>query len=226
MTSPGRPPATAAAVAPYGQPVPPPPAAYPLEEPPSASNERLAYAGICLVTGVVAALPAAWLWISLADPPSARLTDAGLKFGESDFDHVTTITLWFAVVGFGFGLVLGLVAALFGRRHGLVAVLTILAATWVGASMTVWFGVHVFGPDHPIDFVALFNGTTEQRTQMLQGFQKRELLVSTVRLSSPLGLLGWPMGGMAGALVSATFWPQRIKVPRQTVQITPQMPLS
>ena len=75
---------------------------------------------------------------------------------------------------------MGLVAALLGRRHGVVAVLAILVMSWVAATMTAWFGVHVFGPDHPIDFVALFNASTKERTRMLADFAQGDLLVSSV----------------------------------------------
>ncbi len=221
MTSSGQPPTTA--------PVEPPPSpmsasdrpTFDVEGPASSGPERLVYGGICLVSGVVAALPAAWIWTSLADPPSARLTSSGLKFGEASFDQVSGITLWFVVVSFGFGVVLGFGAALFGRRHGFVTVVAVLLMSWVGATLMLWFGVHVFGPDHPVDFVALFNGTPTQRTAMLSDFQNGDLLVSSVRLSSPIGLLAWPMGGMVGTLGGASLWPRSTKTPWSDSAVTP-----
>jgi hypothetical protein len=211
---------------PYGSPLPPPGSPYPVEDPGSTLAERLRYAAICIAVAFLASVPAAWLWIKLADPPSARLTGSGLQFGETSFDQVSTITLWFAVVGFGFALVLGFVAAVLGRRHGVVAVLTILVASWVGVSMTLWFGVHVFGPDHPIDFVALFNGSTAQRSAMLKGFDNGDVLVSTVQLASPVGLLGWPVGAMLGALAGVTMWPHTVKAGEETAAMPPATPPS
>jgi hypothetical protein len=184
----------------------------------------MVYVACCVAAGVVASLPAAWLWITVADPPSAELSANGLKFGESSFDHVSAITLWFFLLGLGIGLVLGLVAALMGRRHGWVTVVAIVLMTWVGASLTVWWGVHLIGPDHPIDFVALFNGTTQQRAEMLKGLKPGDELVSTVALSTPVALLGWPMGGMVGALLGASMWPTEAKAPRQDVQMSPSVP--
>jgi hypothetical protein len=198
--------------------------AHPVEQPASSTTERMVYVACCVAGGVLASLVAAWLWIELADPPSARLTANGLDFGEESFDHVTAITLWFFVIGIGFGLVLGLVAALMGRRHGWVTVLAVLLMTWVGGSLTLWCGIHLFGPDHPIDFVALFNGTTEQRTAMLKDFGPGDELVSTVALSTPIALLGWPIGGMVGTLLGASVWPTATKAPRQDVQMSPSVP--
>lgn len=232
MTDPGQPPPPSAqsfpAARPYG---PPSPFDHtlPYEEPGSTGAERLVFVAICLVAAVVVALPAARLWISLADPPSAKLTDTGLIFGETGFDHITAITLWFVVIGFVFGLVMGLAAALLGRRHGVVMVIAVLLMSWVAASMTAWFGVHLFGPDHPIDFVVLYNGTPKQRTTMLEGFSAGDQLVSSVALTSYIGLVAWPLGAMLGTLIGASLWPRQIKAPNpdpQGSQITAQMPSS
>ena len=92
--------------------------------------------------------------------------------------------------------------------------------------MTLWFGVHVFGPDHPIDFVALFNGSTAQRSAMLKGFDNGDVLVSTVQLASPVGLLGWPVGAMLGALAGVTMWPHTVKAEEQTAAMPPATPPS
>jgi hypothetical protein len=101
--------------------------------------------------------------------------------------------------------------------------------SWVAATMTAWFGVHVFGPDHPIDFVALFNASAKERTRMLADFAKGDLLVSSVRLTSPIGLLAWPLGAMLGTLAGASLWPRSQKAPRRTdepAQMSAQMPSS
>lgn len=209
MTTPGQQPAPVPAY-----PVaPPPPEGDEVEGPPSSSVERLVFFAICLVVGATAALPAGWLWVALADPPSTRLTTSGLEFGELAFDHVSAITFWFVAVGFAFGLVLGLVAALLGRRHGIVTVLAILVMCWIGTTLTLWCGVHLFGPDHPVDFVALFDATPKERTQTLSSFENGDLLVSSLKLTTWVGLLGWPVGGMVGALVGAFWWPKAPKSP-------------
>ena len=229
MTDTGQgPPPPAAAPVPSGPPSPFD-TQYPVEEPPSTGTERLVYAGVCIAAGLVLAFPAAWVWILLADPPSAKLTATGLEFGETSFDQVTSITLWFVVIGLVFGVAMGLVASFFGRRHGLVAVLAILVMSWVAASMTFWFGIHVFGPDHPIDFVALFDGSTKERTRMLADFEQGDLLVSTVHLTSPIGLVAWPMGAMLGTLAGVSLWPRSHKAPRsadEPSQMSAQMPSS
>jgi hypothetical protein len=230
VTDPGQsPPPPASTPAPTG---PPSPFAsqYPVEERGSSTVERLVYAGICIAAALVLAIPAAWVWASLADPPSAKLTATGLMFGETSFDQVTRITLLFVVVGLVGGLLMGLVASYFGRRHGLVAVVAILVASWVAATMTVWFGIHVFGPDHPVDFIALFNATTKKRTEMLHDFSQGDELVSTLALTSPVGLIAWPLGAMLGTLGGASLWPRTHKAPApaadEPTEMSAQMPSS
>jgi hypothetical protein len=184
---------------------------------------------VCIAAGLVLAFPAARVWTLLADPPSATLRATGLTFGESSFDQVTSITLWFVVIGLLLGAAMGLVASYFGRRHGLVAVLTILVMSWVAATMTSWFGIHVFGPDHPIDFVALFTASTKERTRMLADFGQGDLLVSSMRLTSPIGLIAWPLGAMSGTLAGVSLWPRSHKAPRsadEPSQMSAQMPSS
>jgi hypothetical protein len=151
--------------------------------------------------------------VQLADPPSTRLSSQGFDFGELAFDQVSGITFWFLAIGLVAGLVLGLVAALFGRRHGVVTVVAIFVMCWVGTTLTLWLGIHVFGPDHPVDFVALFTAQPKERSVMLKDFHDGDLLVSTLRLSTIVGLLGWPVGGMLGALAGAVFWPKAPKAP-------------
>lgn len=230
MTDPGPPPPPPASTpAPQGPPSPFA-SAYPVEEPPSSTTERLVYAGICIAAGLVLAIPAAWVWTTLADPPSTKLTSTGLRFGETSFNQVTEITLWFVVIGLVVGLVMGLVASYFGRRHGLVAVLAILVASWVAATMTVWFGIHVFGPDNPVDFIALFNATTKKRTEMLHDFSQGDTLTSTLALTSPIGLIAWPLGAMLGTLAGASLWPRTQKAPApatdEPTEMSAQMPSS
>lgn len=211
MTIPGQPPPAPPSYP--AQPLPARGSAQGFESPGSSPVERLRYVAIWLVVGLVASVPVGWLWVTLADPPSTRLTATGLTFGESSFDQVSAITFWFFVVGFGAGGVLGLVAALLGRRHGLVSVLAILLMCWAGAALTLWSGIHIFGPDQPIDFVALLNATPEERTTMLAEFENGDRLVSQLDLTTGVALLGWPAGGMAGALAGAFYWPKTQKAP-------------
>jgi len=181
------------------------------EGPDSSTAERLVYVAVCVVAGLVAALPAAWLWVHFADPPSTTFTQGSISFGEVGFDGVSSITFWFLVIGFVFGLGIGLVAAWFGRRHGIITVIAILLSSLIGTALMYWFGVHLFGPEHPVDFVALFNADTAERARMLASYSNGDKLVSSLNLTSNVALLGWPIGAMIGTLVAAYFWP---KVPK------------
>ncbi len=211
MTTSGLP---TSATLPEATPVPRQPrGSHSLDGPPSTVGESLQYVAVCLVAGVVFAIPAAWLWARLADPPAARLTTQGLAFGELAFNQVSAITFWFITVGFGLGVVLGVVAALFGKRHGLVTPLGILLMCVVGTFLTLWSGIHWFGPNHPVDFVGLYVATPKERTQLLSGFKDGDLLVSSLRLTTPVALLGWPIGGMLGALGGSYVWSKPPKTP-------------
>ncbi len=211
MTTSGLP---TSATRPDPTPVPRPPrGSHSLDGPPSSVGESLQYVAVCLVTGVLAAIPAAWLWVRQSDLPSARLTAQGLQFGELAFNQVSAITFWFMTIGFAFGVVLGVVVALLGKRHGLVTPLGILLLSLVGTSLMLWCGIHWFGPGKAVDFVGLYVATPKERTQLLSGFQNGDLLVSSLRLTTPVALLAWPIGGMLGSLGGSYVWSKPPKTP-------------
>jgi hypothetical protein len=144
------------------------------------------------VAGAALAVPAAWVWASVADPPRAVLTARGVSFGESQLNQQSEITLWFLVVGLAFGTAAGLATGLLGRRRGLDTVAAVAALCLVGAALTAFLGISVFGPDAEADLARSTVG---------------ESVTSDLRVDSLLAYLGWPIGGLAGLCVAIYTWP-------------------
>jgi len=144
------------------------------------------------LAGAVLAVPAAWLWASVADPPRVVLTASGVSFGESQLNQQSEITLWFLVVGLAVGTAAGVVAGLVGRHRGVVTVAAVVAMCVVAAALTAFLGISVFGPDAEADLARSTVG---------------ESITSDLRVDSLLAYLGWPIGGLAGLCVAIYTWP-------------------
>jgi hypothetical protein len=148
------------------------------------------------LAGAVLAVPAAWIWASVANPPRAELTTRGVSLGESQLNQQSEITLWFLVVGFAVGAAAGLVAGLVGRRRGVATVAAVVAMCLVGAALTAFLGISVFGPDAEAELARSAVG---------------ESITSDLRVDSLLAYLGWPIGGLAGLCVAIYTWPVTAK---------------
>lgn len=149
----------------------------------------------CALAGVLLALAAAWVWVTVADPPSAKLTaQGGVFFGEVELDRQVGVTLWFIVVTLAFGIISGLVVAWRSYRHGLVVVLAIIVMSVVGSWLTSRFGADLFGAD--------------PRAQ-LETAEVGDLITSGVGVGTRIAYLGWPIGGLVGAMVGVSWWPKR-----------------
>ena len=189
-------------------PVPPshPGAPSAVDDDPSSLRQRLVFVILCTAVGAVAALPAAWAWARLADSPTAALTATGLSFGEREFDRVAGVTLWFLVIGLVFGLVLGGAVGWMGRRHGVVTVIAVVALCLAGSGLTQLFGTQLFGPAQGIDMVELF--TSDSRAP-LRDAAVGDVIRSELAVRSNVAYLGWPIGGMIGAIAGISGWSKR-----------------
>ncbi|MEP6666592.1 MAG: hypothetical protein ABJA81_09115, partial [Nocardioidaceae bacterium] len=143
-----------------------------------------------------------------ADPPTATLTANGLNFGEIEFDQVVGVTLWYMVIGLAFGLVLGAAVGWLGRRHGVVTVVAVMALSLAGTALTMVWGTHVFGPDHAINMVGLF--TSSSRSPLKEA-AVGDVIRSELAVRSNIAYLGWPVGGLLGAIVGIFGWPKTAK---------------
>ncbi len=173
-----------------------PGAAYrPAPEPQTSSvAAKIVLVVACAVAGALLALAAGWVWVAVAHPPTAKVTADGLAFDPSYYDRAAGITLWFIVVTLAFGIVSGLVVAWRGYRHGVVTVLAILVMSVVGSLLTHWFGHRLFDADPEAQFKAAEVG---------------DIITFGVELDTMTAYLGWPVGGMIGALAGVSGWPKR-----------------
>jgi MFS family permease len=150
----------------------------------------VAYAALA---GVVLAFPAAWVWAQVADPPAGELTRTGLVLGEVQLNQQSGVTLWFLVIGAVAGFLAGLVVGWLGRRRGVVVVVAVLMLCVVGALLSAYLGIHVFGPDEKAEAATASVG---------------DLVTSRLILGTDLAYLGWPIGGLAGACLALVCSPE------------------
>jgi hypothetical protein len=138
------------------------------------------------------------------------LTATGLSFGEREFDRVAGVTLWFLVIGLVFGLVLGGAVGWMGRRHRAETGLAGVALCLAGSGLTQLFGTQLFGPAQGIDMVELF--TSDSRAP-LRDAAVGDVIRSELAVRSNVAYLGWPIGGMIGAIAGISGWSRRQRRP-------------
>lgn len=156
----------------------------------------------CLVAGVLLGVVAGWLWVRLADPPTVPIAaNGGLYLGEQALNQQSGVTMWFIVIGAAFGAVAGLVVGWFGQRFGWPAVVAVLLLCVAGSVCSRYLGVHVFGSDAAS---AAEHATVGTPIQVDVGIDTR------------IAYLGWPIGGLVGALAAISTWRRSPTRPEQT----------
>ena len=120
--------------------------------PPAADRWRLwpvaVLFGACAGLGALLSPLVGWLWVALSNPPQAPLApNGGVFLGEQALNQQSGVTLWFLVLGAGFGAAGGLVVGWVGQRFGWLSVMAVLVLCAVATVLTRYLGVHVFGPD-------------------------------------------------------------------------------
>ncbi len=160
-----------------------------------AAGAVVALFSVSALVGLALAPLAGWLWVALSDPPRAPLySDGGIYLGEQALNQQSGVTLWFIVVGAGFGAVAGLAVSWFGQRFGWLTVAAVLALCVVGSVVSRYVGVHVFGPDPKAEAARAATG---------------DLIRLGVQLDTWVAYLGWPIGGVLGALAGIAGWSRR-----------------
>lgn len=148
--------------------------------------------GIVVVLGLLLGVLAGWLWVSLSTPPRVRLApNGGAYLGEVALNQQSGVTMWFLAIGVVLGLVVGVLVSWFGQRFGWVAVLAVLVVCVVASLVSRYFGVHVFGADAASEAASAHPG---------------DLIRLGVTLDTRIAYLGWPIGGLLGALGAIACW--------------------
>lgn len=161
----------------------------------STRLQQVWYVVGCALTGAALGLPAGFIWIRAAEPPSSALTSDGVFFGETELNQQVGVTLWLLAVGVTLGLLAGLVVGWFGRRHGVATVLALLALCATATLVTYWTGVHLFGP-------------ADEKAQ-LAGAQVGDQITGKLEVGTLVAHLGWPIGGLLGGIAAMFRWPQQ-----------------
>ncbi len=171
---------------------------WPPGELPAASSSRrgrLTFLALSLLAGAVAGLVTGLTWSRISSPPSVPMTRTGAIFGESQLDQQVGVTFWYLVLAVTVGVGLGFLCAWRRFRYGLVAVAAVAISTVAAGGVCYWTGVHVFGPDASAQ---LATATVGQR------------ITAPLDLGTRIVFLGWPAGGLAGALVAIWCWPRQV----------------
>ena len=163
------------------------------QQPMSTTRQKILFVLGCALGGAVVGVPAGYVWVQAANPPSAALTADGVYFGEIQLDQQAGVTLWYLVVGVVFGLVVGLIVGSLGHRHGVAAVVGVFAVCAAAAAVSYGTGVQLFGPDVRVQLASAAVG---------------DQITSAVRLDTFVAVLGWPIGGLMGGLAAIWRWPQ------------------
>lgn len=183
---------------PWGAPYAAPPG-YPVGPPAPADGsfaDGLRLVVLALAAGVVLGVLGGYLWSVLAEPAQALVTAQGVFIAdEVGYDQQVVVTLWFLVLGGVLGAAAGFTVGLLGRRSGPLLVVAVLLLTVVGCALSVWLGVHVFGPDPKAAVASAEVGDT---------------ITAALEITSDVAYLGWPIGGLAGLIVAVLTW----KVPK------------
>lgn len=164
-----------------------------------AARGLIGFLGVSALAGLALAPLAGWLWVALSDPPQAPLyADGGVYLGEQALNQQAGVTLWFIVIGAGFGAVAGLAVSLFGARFGWLTVVAVLVLCLVGTLVSRYVGAHVFGSDPKAEVAHAATG---------------DLIRLGVQLDTWVAYLGWPIGGALGALAGISGWNRRDMAP-------------
>jgi hypothetical protein len=146
---------------------------------------------VCLLGYAIAGAVGGVVWDRVTTLAAYRVTKSGAYIDEPGLSLVFSSDGWFLVVGLGLGLVGGAALGLAYRRHGFVMVLAVLAGSCLAGYVAYRLG-HQLGP-------------TDLR-ERLRAAKPGQLVPIALSVRSTGCLLGWPIGGLLGALGAALSW--------------------
>ena len=167
---------------------------------PEVERRRLPWRAVAVVVGAVVAAGAAlgalggWLWYQWWGPPNTGTiydtVNGPLWFDPSDqgIAHQFDGPGQYAVIGLGLGVVLGILAAVLGRRQAMAA----LAALVVGGALAAylsWVVGTAMSPPDPEQYATADNVCTEEPC---------EEYPAAIEVSGWTPFLCWPIGALAG----------------------------
>lgn len=197
---------------PYGEPGPAAPVGWgaPVDEPGSPLSQRATFVLLAAAAGVLLGVVGGYLWSVIADPPAGILTKQGVFLtDELAYNQQVEVTLWYLAIGTGLGLLGGLFCGFLGRRHGVAVVVAALVMTVIGAAVSGYLGIHVFGPDPAAEVKASAIGDS---------------ITAALDVATFVAYLGWPIGGVVGVLLSVSTWrqPKSTQPPWPSTRVAPQ----
>lgn len=142
---------------------------------------------VSVLAVVASAVPAAVLWILVAQPSTWRETGDGLVLTESAAGHQFGVIAWFVAMGVVVGSLGGWWVE---RRHGELGPMVVAAlvlASLLAAVLMAWIGLQ-FGPADPGTVTGLVVGDT---------------VPMQLDLGSVAPWLAWPFGAVSAFFVSA-----------------------
>jgi hypothetical protein len=150
-------------------------------------------AAVLVVVAAGAGCLGGWLWWRWWAPaPEGRvfeLLDGGTTWAptpaEAGYDQLSAATPQYVVIGLGFGLLLGVLAAVLLRGRELVGLAALVVASGLGAFLMLRLGVHLSPPDPE---------------SLLADAAVGDRMPGAMAVSGWTPYLAWPFGALFGFL--------------------------
>jgi hypothetical protein len=135
-----------------------------------------------LVAGVVVGV----LWPQLVEPVTVTRTDLGLQTGEVPLAHQFDQDAWYALLGGGVALLLGVALTRWRRAHETATLVAVVLGALLAAAVASLLGTAI-GPE-PAEVV-------------LADAEIGDSAPDEVRVTAEAAYLAWPLGAVLGAVV-------------------------
>ena len=137
-----------------------------------------------LLTTVLTGVAGAVIWVQVAEPARWTVADGGLQMGQEAVSAEFGVSLAFAVVGLGGGLLLGFLLGVLARPVGWPLVIVAAGAGAV-ATLVAWQLGMIWGPPDP---------------STVSGVTTGETVPDELAVTVPAAFLTWSIAAIAGLL--------------------------